>query len=126
MSGLYGQLGRHAWDTNGTPLCIYGDTAYPLRVHLQTCYRGANLTQGQQLYNTSMSEVRVTVEWAFGEIVKNWGMLDYKKKLKIGLSAVGKFYLVATLLRNAITCLYGSQISRFFDLDPPRAIEYFV
>jgi len=110
MSGLYNELQRYSWASNGTPLCIYGDTAYPLRVHLQTGYRNANLTQQQQLFNTSMSEVRITVEWAFGEIVSNWGILDCKRKQMIGLSAIGKFYLVATLLRNALTCLYGSRI----------------
>ena len=37
-----------------------------------------------------------------------------KKDLKIGLSSVGKMYVVSALLRNALTCLYGNQTSSFF------------
>ena len=127
MSGLYDELERHSWAVNGDPLCVYGDTAYPLRIHLQTPYRnGINFTPQQHLFNTSMSNVRVSVEWAFREIVQNWGIFDSKRKLKIGLSAVAKFYLVATLLRNALTCFYGSQISTYFNLEPPNVRDYFL
>ena len=34
-SGLLHDLESHAFSTGGHPLCIYGDPAYPLRVHLQ-------------------------------------------------------------------------------------------
>jgi len=30
MSRLYGELERYSWAPDGTPLCIYGDPAYPL------------------------------------------------------------------------------------------------
>ena len=40
--------------------------------------------------------------------------MDFKKTLKIGLSSVGKMYVVSALLRNALTCLYGNQTSDFF------------
>ena len=33
-SGLLATLQQHSFETNGNPLCIYGDPAYPLRVHL--------------------------------------------------------------------------------------------
>ena len=125
MSGLYQDLERHSWAPDGTPLCIYGDTAYPLRVHLQTGFKGANLTPDQEQFNKSMSDVRTSVEWTFGEIVKDWAFLAFKKNLKLCLSAVGKMYLVGTLLRNAITCCYGSQVCEFFDLAPPTLNEYF-
>ena len=42
-----------------------------------------------------------------------------KKNLKIGLSSVGKMYVVCALFRNALTCLYWNQSSTFFELDPP-------
>lgn len=125
MSGLYEDLHAHSWALDGTPLCIYGDPAYPLRVHLQTGFRGANLTLDQQMYNRSMSRVRTSVEWTFGEITNYWAFLDFKKNLKIGLSAVGKMYLVGTLLRNALTCCYGSQVCDYFNLKPPTLNEYF-
>ena len=76
-------------------------------------------------YNKAMSAVRVSVEWLFGDIINSYKFLDYKKNLKIGLSSVGKMYLVCALLRNAITCLRGNQTSEFFDLEQPTLEEYF-
>ena len=73
----------------------------------------------------ALSEVRVSVEWLFGDIINFFRFLDYKKNLKIGLSSVGKMYLVCALLRNAITCLYGNQTTEFFDLEPPTLEDYF-
>lgn len=72
-----------------------------------------------------MSEVRTSVEWVFGEIVDYFSFLDFKKDLKIGLSAVGKMYTVCALMTNAHTCLYKSMTSYFFDLEPPQLEEYF-
>ena len=51
--------------------------------------------------------------------------LDFKKNLKIGMSSIGKLYLVSALLQTAITCLYGSNISEFFELQPPSLQHYF-
>ena len=42
-SSLLYDLERHAFSTGGQPLCIYGDPAYPLRVHLQGPLEGAAL-----------------------------------------------------------------------------------
>ena len=65
----------------------------------------------------------VSVEWLFGDIINSFRFLDYKKNLKIGLSSVGKMYLVCALLPNFITCLYGNQTSEFFE--PPTLEECF-
>ena len=70
----------------------------------------------------ALSEVRVSVEWLFEDIIDFFRFLDYRKNLKIGLSSVGKMYLVFDLLRNAIT--YGNQTSEFFDLETPTLEEY--
>ena len=72
-----------------------------------------------------MSEVRSSVEWLFGDVINYFKFLDFKKNLKIGLGSVGKMYVVCALLRNAFTCLYGNQISEFFELDPPSLQDYF-
>ena len=78
-----------------------------------------------QAFNTSMSVVRNSVEWIFGDIVNYFRFLDYKKNLKIELSSVGKYYVVSAILRNAMTCLYHNQTSSFFDIEPPSLQEYF-
>ena len=124
-SGLLNDLSRYSFAPDGTPLCIYGDPAYPLRVHLQGPFKGAALTPLEQHFNKSMSQVRVAVEWVFGDITNYFAFLDFKKNLKIGLSPVGKMYIVCSLLRNAHTCLYHSSTSEFFGIDPPAIKDYF-
>ena len=105
-SGLLNDMRNFAFSPAGQPVCVYGDPAYPLRIHFQ-------------------AQVRVSVEWLFGDIINFFKFLDYKKNPKVGLSSVGKMYIVCALLRNAITCLYGNQTSEFFDLEPPTFEEYF-
>ena len=72
-----------------------------------------------------MSSVRESVEWLFNDVTNYFTFLDFKKNLKIGLSSVGKMYVVSALLRNALTCLHGNQTSSFFQLDPPSLEDYF-
>jgi len=76
-------------------------------------------------FNQSMSRVRESVEWLFNDVTNYFKFLDLKKNLKIGLSSVGKMYVVSALLRNALTCLYGNQTSAFFHLEPPSLEDYF-
>ena len=125
-SGLLQMLQQHAVSPTGQPMCLYGDPAYPLRVHLQGPFRGAVITQQMQSFNAAMSAVRTSVEWLFGDVVNYFKFVDFKKNLKIYLSSVGKMYIVCAILRNALTCLYGNQTSKYFDLNPPSLEDYFV
>ena len=118
-SSILVDLERHAFTPAGHPLYIYGDPAYPLRIHWQAPFRDAVLTDDMAAFNASMSSVRVSVEWLFGDIVRSFKFLDFKNNLKIGLSAIGKMYVVCALIRNALTCLYGNQTSDYFGIDPP-------
>ena len=124
-SNLLAALEEHAFSPVGDPMCIYGDPAYPLRLHLQAPFRERVLTPQMQAFNKSMSSVRESVEWIFGDVICTFKFLDFKKNLKIGLSSVGKHYIVSSLLRNAITCLYGNSTSKYFGVDPPSVEEYF-
>ena len=80
-SGLLLELEHYSQDVDGNMLCIYGDPAYPIRAHLQSPFKG-NVTPEQEAYNRSMSSVRVSVEWLFGDIINNFKFIDYKKKSK--------------------------------------------
>ncbi|KAK3728021.1 hypothetical protein QZH41_009525 [Actinostola sp. cb2023] len=125
-SGLLQQLQQYAISPNGRRMCIYGDPAYPLRPQLQCPFRNVPaLTPQMQAFNTSMSSVRISVEWLFGDIVNFFKFVDYKKNLKIGLSSVGKMYVVCAILQNALTCLYRNFTSQYFDLEPPTVQDYF-
>ena len=124
-SGLLNQLELYAFSQGGEPMTLYGDPAYPLRVHLQVPYRCAGMTPQMEEYNKAMSAVRVSVEWIFGDIVNYFKFLDFKKNLKISLSAVGKMYLTCAILHNALTCMYGNSTSDFLALEPPSINNYF-
>ena len=70
-SHLLNDLERFAFSTGGQPMCIYGDPAYPVRVHLQSPYKGNRLMPAMEAFNESMSKVRTSVEWVFGDIVRS-------------------------------------------------------
>ena len=104
-SGVLPNLRRVAFYNE--PLCDYGDPAYPLGVHLQGPFKDRQLTPQMQAYNTGMSEVRVAVEWMFGNITNSSVLLTLKRQVKINLGAVGEMYFICALLENARTCLYA-------------------
>ena len=51
-----------------------------------------------------------------------WG---HCKFFKMSLSAVHKMYIVAAILRKALTCMYGNSTSEYFTLNPPTIHNYF-
>ena len=123
-SHLLDDLRQYAFNLARQPLCIYGDPAYPIRVHLQCPFRNGVLTPQMEAYNTAMSSVRTSVEWLFGDIINYFKFLDFKKNLKLGLSSVGKMYIVSAILRNGLTCLYGNTTSDVFQCNPPDLETY--
>ena len=125
-SGLLQDLEAYAFSPAGLPMCIYGDPAYPLRVHLQGPFRNPHLTPLMEAFNASMSSVRISVEWLFG-VINYFKFLDFKKNLKTGMSSIGKMYydIVCALLHNARTCLYGNKTLSFFELEHPTLEENF-
>ena len=109
---------------DGTVYSLYGDPAYPLRPHLIGPFKGAALSEDEKAFNKRMSAVRISVEWIFGKIISLFAFLDYKKNNKLYLQPVGKYYLIGALLTNVHTCLYGSETSTFFNIDPPELEDY--
>ena len=126
MSNLRNQLIQYSRKANSDALCIYGDPVYPLHPQLQGSSKSQNLTPQQADFNKSMSNVRTSVEWVFGELLNYFSILDYKKNLKIELSAVVKMYYVCALLTNTHICLYRFITSDFSDNEPPTLEEYFI
>ena len=54
-SNLLQELERNAFSPTGQPMSIYGDPAYPLRIHLQAPYCHGVLTPMMEQYNFDMS-----------------------------------------------------------------------
>ena len=79
MSGLLEALQQYSYSSTNQPLCIYGDLANPMRVHLQAPYQGARLSNDEQSFNTSTSTVRTALEWVFGDIASYFAFLDFKR-----------------------------------------------
>ena len=103
-SGLLTNLKRSAW-YNNLPLCIYGDQAYPLSIHLLPPFSRQNPTPNPVNYNKAMSQARVSVEWLFNETKTYFKFVSFiKAQMKIGLNAVGKIYCVCALFQNSRTC----------------------
>ena len=78
-----------------------------------------------EIFNEPMSAVRASAEWLFADVINHFKFLDFKKNLKIGLSKVGKVYIVCAILRNALTCLYSNTAADFFGLESPALNDYF-
>ncbi|XP_037044424.1 uncharacterized protein LOC119080269 [Bradysia coprophila] len=105
------------------PPHLYGDAGYPLSKELIVPFKG-RLTKKQQTVNKRMSRLRVSVEWGFAKIIQLFPFVDFKKKLRIRHEKVPDFYKVATILANCHTCLYGSQVCQYFEMEPPTLEEY--
>ena len=122
-SGLARQLAQFI-QPSGSPYILYGDPAYGVSRYILGPYKGAQVTQQQDDFNKSMSRVRVCVEWVFGKLCQYFTFVDFKRSNRVLLLPVGKHYTVAALLTNCHTCLYGSQTSTFFNVQPPSLEQY--
>ena len=72
-SGLSTTLHREAYNSRGDPLCLYRDPGYPLCPQLMCPFREADVpvfTPEMTAFNMAVSEVRVSVQWLFGDIVE--------------------------------------------------------
>ncbi|PFX24965.1 Protein PRY1 [Stylophora pistillata] len=81
-SGLLRILEHNAFSPTSNPMALYGDPAYPLRVHLVVPYRATGITLQMEEFNKSMSNVRISVEWLFRDIVNYFKFVDFKKTKK--------------------------------------------
>ena len=85
---------------------------------------GVRLTDNQQELYSQMSKMRCCIEWGFGKISKLFAFLDFKENVKLLLQPIGKYYLVAGILINCHTSMYGYQTGPYFDLGQPTVEAY--
>ena len=55
-----------------------------------------------------MSQSRTSVENLLGGIINYFKFLEFKKGLKLQLSAIGKKYIVCAIMQNRRVCLYSN------------------
>ena len=123
LSGLDQQL-PGILDANNQSMCIYGDSAYALRRYLVTPFKGANISQIQHNFNKNMASVRVAVEWGFAKMSQIFAFLAFHHNQKVFLQPIAKYWIVGAILCNCHTCLYRSQTSKYFNLQPPALHDY--
>lgn len=112
ISGLMEKLKDKMTRGDGNIYSLYGDPAYPLRPHLLGPFKGAHLTEEQNIFNKRMSAVRISVEWTFGKIISLFAFLDFKKNNKLYLQPVGKYYTVTVVYMGAKQGAFSNLILR--------------
>ena len=123
-NGLDPQI-QNIYSAAGKQLAVYADSAYAFCRYLIVPFKGANLGKMEKKFNKNMSEVRTSVEWGFSKMSNIFGFLDFHKNLKVYLQPIAKLVMASVILTNAHTCLYSSQTSKYFGLEPPSLQAYF-
>ena len=91
-SVLLGDLQRYSHSPAGQPLCVHGDPAYPISVHMQHLFAGPELTRIQKEYYTAMSSVRGSAEWMFGDTANYFALCIAYKCQDMPLQSVTSSY----------------------------------
>jgi hypothetical protein len=108
-----------AWSAFADRGYVHGDPS------LQVPFQGAaGRVQPGKAYNEACSKIREPIEWMFGKIKILWAFVDFKKNQKLYLQPVTSLWLIATLLTNCHSCLYGNQTSMYFQVPTPDLGEY--
>ena len=103
---------------------IFGDSAYKTQSHIRSYYGGQQERSDPRFrrWNGAMKAVRIAIEWNYAITGSLFKYLANKRKLQLLKSStrVSKIYTVATLLRNCYVGLYGSQVSKYFEISVPN------
>ncbi|KAG8697917.1 hypothetical protein FRC09_007560 [Ceratobasidium sp. 395] len=117
----------HAVGVDGRRLLLWGDPAYMnTEVVASAEKKLGDMPAINRAFFREMATYRQCVEWAFGKISTLFSFNNYSTNLKVLLSPVGSYFLASVLLTNAHTCIYGSETSHFYSLQPPSLEKYFV
>jgi hypothetical protein len=108
------------------PLRLLADKIYNSSALLKVMWswRHGQMYQWMLYENRLASGIRVSVEWAFGKIMQRNKYADFEKGQFLQRSPLEKHYVVAVLLANCHTCLYGSQHSLYFHCQAPLLVDY--
>ena len=76
--GMLCKLHLYEHGLNRYKPCIYGDSSYPLKQLLMVQFTGAAITLLQDVWNKSMSQLRISVERVFGDIINQFSFWTVK------------------------------------------------
>ena len=124
-SGLLDQLEEiMPHDGDLTIYTFYGDLAYAKSMYLIGGFHNADVGTDEALYNCIISSVRITVEWGFGAIIRQWKFLDFQQSMKIFECPVAQYYIIAAFLCNLHNCFVGSKMQSYFNAQQLTIDEY--
>jgi hypothetical protein len=105
---------------------IFGDSAYKRQSHIRSYFSEAENVAGGQRWNRHMKRLRISIEWNYGHQGSMFKYLNTQFKMKIlGAQTTSQVFIATTILRNLHTGFYGSQSSRYFNLDIPENFNYY-
>lgn len=104
----------------------YGDCGFHDNAAILVPYpKTRSMDPIQKRFNQSMASARVSIENAFAKVVNLWAFVDFDKNLHLNAQPIGSYYVVAILLTNAHSCIYGNQVARAFGVPTPSLEMYF-
>ena len=85
LPGLSQELQLHSHNQCDNYSWTYGNPTYPLRRLLQAPFQESVLIYHEKADNTSMSSVKVSVEWIFGDITTQVRFNDFNDSMTLSL-----------------------------------------
>jgi len=108
------------------PHVIYADLGYsvvPGRIEVPFHDEAINVMHAA--YNHAMSSARISVEWAFGAILRHWASLRYVPQQQLlSNRKIGQVFFVAAFLTNCLNCVRPNQTAQYFQCTPPSLEAY--
>jgi len=106
---------------------IYGDGAYYVDSHIIGPHLGSALAPEEKRFNQYMSNMRVSVEWGFANIIRLWAGLNFKPAQKPFESPIADLFRAGVILANCNNILRGgNQISQYFGIAPLLTLEEYL
>ena len=101
-----------------------GDLAY-VKSDVMVCpYKKKILSRLEKIHNDIFKKIRISVEWPYGWVTSVWAYVDFKKQMVLGQRPIGRYYVVACIMTNVRSCLYGNQASSYFECPRPSLNDY--
>ncbi|RPA93082.1 hypothetical protein L873DRAFT_1650966, partial [Choiromyces venosus 120613-1] len=118
-SSLQENLIKYMYNTVGNRFWIYSDASYRLEEGILSSYHTyryiGSLNNSQEIFNTNIVRQCIIIESCFGKLVSLFPLINYSKKLKLGLSPISFCIFIVVLLKTTHTCYYGSETVIYFE-----------
>ena len=115
-TGLSSLLDELTAELEKLGLFLVGDSAHNMKPTLLTPFLDALSQSDEDAFNFWLSNSRITIECAFGELIMRWGL--FWRTLKFSLYSAGDIIKAAMLLHNFL-------VDEREDESDPEDVEYF-